>query len=31
MLYRKGTEKLDGIGVGIIKKLKDNGVKFKEE
>ena len=27
----KELKKLDGIGVGIIKKLKDNGVKFKEE
>ena len=27
----KKLKKLDGIGVGIIKKLKDNGVKFKEE
>ena len=27
----KELEKLDGIGVGIIKKLKDNGVKFKED
>ena len=39
-LYNKGIiecytekelKKLDGIGVGIIKKLKDNGVKFKED
>ena len=27
----KELKELDGIGVGIIKKLKDNGVKFKEE
>ena len=27
----KELRKLEGIGVGIIKKLKDNGVKFKEE
>ena len=27
----KELKKLDGIGVGIIKKLKNNGVKFKEE
>lgn len=27
----KELKKLDGIGVGVIKKLKDNGVKFKEE
>ena len=27
----KELKKLDGIGVGIIKKLKDNGVKFKED
>ena len=27
----KELKKLDGIGVGIIKKLKDNGVKFREE
>ena len=27
----KELKKLGGIGVGIIKKLKDNGVKFKEE
>ena len=27
----KELKKLDGIGVGIIKKLKDNGVEFKED
>ena len=27
----KELKKLDGIGVGVIKKLKDNGVKFKED
>ena len=27
----KELKKLDGIGIGIIKKLKDNGVKFKED